>query len=123
MGDFMFYCRRCGAQILTEAVLCPECNCRTGVYFEEAKREDSILVLFIRAFIVVSLFFSVLLIIPMAWVIPLKRKIFAKLDSGEEISLGLKIITLLFVNPFAGILMFFLKNERPAVYTAKTYPI
>ncbi|MGI6773511.1 MAG: DUF4234 domain-containing protein [Acutalibacteraceae bacterium] len=117
----MIICKRCGAEISGDAVLCPNCNCRTGIYNAEIKQEDSTLVMIIRALIIVSLFFSVILILPMAWVIPLKRKIFAKLDHGDAISTGLKLLTFFFVNPIAGILMFFLKDEGSAAYVPRDF--
>ena len=46
-----------------------------------------------------------LFLIPLAWCIPMTMAYWKKLKTGEPISVGFKICTLLFVNTIAGILM------------------
>ena len=34
------FCRKCGAEIMDEAVICPKCGCATGVVSPETKKSS-----------------------------------------------------------------------------------
>lgn len=44
-------------------------------------------------------------LIPLAWIIPMTVSLFNKSKTGEKVSTGFKVCTLLFVNVIAGILL------------------
>lgn len=100
----MKYCTHCGAEVEDEAVVCLHCGCSPGIYGEiQLKTKDDTMQTIIKVFLIIGCVSLGWAIIPLAWCIPITVSIFRKLKSGEPISMGLKICTLLFVNIVAGI--------------------
>ena len=100
----MKYCSHCGAEIKDEAVVCIRCGCHTGVGGKiQVNSKDDTMQTIIKVFLIIGCVSIGWAIIPLAWCIPITVNIFKKLKSGEPISTGLKICTLLFVNLVAGI--------------------
>lgn len=100
----MKYCSHCGAEIEDEAVICIRCGCHTGVGGKiQVNPKDDTMQTIIKVFLIIGCVSIGWAIIPLAWCIPITVNILKKLKSGEPISTGLKICTLLFVNLVAGI--------------------
>lgn len=68
-------------------------------------RRDDALCTLVKVFMILGCVSIGWLIIPLAWCIPMTVSVFKKLKSGESISTGLKVCSLLFVNLIAGVLM------------------
>lgn len=100
----MKYCTHCGAAVEDEAVVCIHCGCdpRISGKLQTNQKDDTIQTV-IKVFLIIGCVSIGWVIIPLAWCIPITVNIFKKLKSGEPISTGLKICTLLFVNLIAGI--------------------
>lgn len=107
----MKYCTHCGAQIEDEAVVCIHCGCRADNTQKTSGEKDDTLSTVIKVFLVLGCIGCGWLLIPLAWCIPITVSIFKKLDSGEPISTGLKVVTLIFVNMIAGICLL-CKNDN-----------
>lgn len=58
-----------------------------------------------KVFMILSCVFTGLALLPLAWTIPMTVSYSRKIESGETVSTGFKVCTLLFVNLIAGILM------------------
>lgn len=68
-----------------------------------AKKEHDLLTIG-WAFMIVSTVIMGFAIIPLAWCIPMTVIAKRKIDNGEEIGVGFKVCTLIFVNLVSGIL-------------------
>lgn len=96
------YCNKCGAEINDEAVICPKCGCYTQ---KKDTKDSSSLKTIAKIFMIIGCVAMGLALIPLAWTIPMTISYSNKIESGEPVSVGFKVCTLLFVNTIAGILM------------------
>ena len=80
-----------------------------------ASQTSDLIKLLIKAFMVVGCVTFGWLIIPLFWCIPMTVKAFRCIDSGEPMSLGFKICSLLFVNMIAGVCMLCINDEGKAM--------
>lgn len=101
----MKFCSKCGKELLDEAIICPNCGCQVGVIKSPTKDANAGLGLAAKVLMIISCVAFGWALIPLAWMIPMTVSVSNKLKSGEEISVGLKVCTLLFVNVIAGILL------------------
>ena len=114
----MKYCTNCGSPLAEGMNFCGNCGVPVAgqtaetatrvyepPYYDAPPRRDDGLVTVIKVFLILGCISFGALLIPLAWCIPMTVSIFRKLDSGEPISTGLKVCTLLFVNLIAGILL------------------
>jgi len=103
------YCKKCGAEIMQEAVICPKCGCYTeNKSVTELKTEEAIvsgLKTAAKIFMIISCIVMGFWLIPLTWTIPMTTSYCNKIKNGQPVSVGFKICTLLFVNVIAGILM------------------
>lgn len=109
----MKYCTHCGNQIDDAAVICPKCGCAvenqqtTAATTATTTGEKKFSGLQMAAFIlmIISTVSIGWTLIPLAWCIPMTVSYYNSIKNGTPVSLALKICTLLFISPIAGILM------------------
>lgn len=101
----MKYCSKCGKEINDTDTFCPSCG--NKVDGNQTNQTNNTLRTIAKVFMVIGTVANALLgfLIPLCWCIPMTVSYFNKVESGEKVSLGFKICTLLFVSPVAGILM------------------
>jgi len=105
----MKYCTQCGKEVHDNANVCLHCGC--GIQTPVTQSNNSTLAFAIKVFMVLSCIAKGLMVIPLVWCIPMTIYVFDSLKRGTPIGLGIKICTLLFVSPIAGICMLCM-NER-----------
>ena len=114
----MKYCTNCGSPLTEGMNFCGNCGVPVAgqaaetatrvyepPYYDAPPRRDDGLVTVAKVFLILGCIGFGVFLIPLAWCIPITVSIFRKLRSGEEIGVGLKVCTLLFVNLIAGILL------------------
>lgn len=100
----MKYCVHCGAEMFDEAVVCVKCGCAAAPKKDAAvQREDDILALVIKIFLIIGCISQGWMIIPLAWCIPITVSVFNALRDKRPIGTGMKVCTLLFVSMVAGV--------------------
>lgn len=126
----MSYCSHCGAEINDEAVICPKCGCavKNVKMLNQPKSKKSGLKIITKIFMIAgyvphavllaialnfaitlsspaAILYSIMLIIPLIWCIPITITYFYRTKNNQPINTGFKVCYLLFVNLIAGILM------------------
>lgn len=96
----MWLCPKCEFEVGEEVEFCPRCGCKIT-----HNGTGGGLVTAIKIFLILGCIVQGILIIPLAWCLPITISIFNKLKTGEPIGVGVKVCTLLFVNFIAGILL------------------
>ena len=99
----MKYCSKCGKELLDEAVICPNCGCFASPYGWKANRSGYVTA--IKVLMIISTVINGLYLLPLLWCLPMTISYFNKIANNEEITVGFKVCSLLFVSPIAGILM------------------
>ena len=105
------FCNKCGAEVDNECIVCPKCGCNPkGAEQKPAttngrSNTSETLRLIAKILMILSCVTSGLLIIPLAWMIPMTISYSNKCSNNEPIGIGFKVCTLIFVNIIAGILM------------------
>ncbi len=105
----MKYCVKCGAQLVDEALICTSCGCAASDYAEEKeKNKSSGTKTAIKVLLIVSMVFNACFTygITLFWSIPMTIYYWTKVDKGENVGVGFKICSILFMSPLAGLLMF-----------------
>ena len=117
----MKFCKNCGTQLEDSMAFCTNC----GTACEQAAPQQpqyvpqqtqyapqpqvapqvSGLATAAKILMIISTVVMGLYLIPLAWCIPMTLSYSKKLKTGEPVSTGFKICTLLFVNTISGILM------------------
>ena len=109
------YCRFCGKEISNDAAYCPYCGEKQDVIeadiksehttvVEKKKRNDTLATLGL-VFCIISTVIGGFLIIPLCWMLPMTISINNSIKEDREISLAMKICTMLFVNLLAGLFL------------------
>ena len=109
----MKFCTKCGAEMHDEAVLCVKCGCYVDTQVppvnipQNLPKQESGITTAAKIFMIIGTVIMALYTccIGLAWCLPMTMSYFKKLKTGEPISTGFKICSLLFVNTIAGILM------------------
>lgn len=125
----MRYCTKCGTEMPNDAVYCPKCGAKTegptlggassgegygssdlsvvGSYGTPVQSSGtrSVLVNAAMAFMVISIFFGFVFIIPLLWLIPMANIVNRYRMGGPAPSTGMKISILIFGSVIAGILL------------------
>lgn len=103
------YCRKCGSEIFDEAVVCPKCGCPTQAA-TKSNSKSSGKITAAKIFIILSAIFGIFLLF-----IPTIVGCFAisKLDTAKSKNdiTTMAIMTLIFCNTIAGILMLTMTDE------------
>lgn len=110
------YCPNCGKKIDHDTVsFCPNCGSaistehqfaeQTYAAANNAPRRETGLQTAAKVLMIISTVFMGFWLIPLAWCIPMTVSYCNKLKSGEPVSTGFKVCSLLFVSLIAGILM------------------
>ncbi len=95
----MKYCTKCGSQIDDATNFCPTCGNASGFV---AKKDDTLITV-AKVFMILSCVGVGWTLIPLCWMIPMTVSLFNKAKTGEPITTGFKVCTLLFVSLVAGI--------------------
>ena len=109
----MKFCTKCGAQLVDEAIVCTGCGCAVATFPAEKaettiaveKRKESGTTTAAKVFMILGTVLMGLYLLPLAWCIPMTVSYFKKVNSGQPISTGFKVCSLLFVSMIGGILM------------------
>lgn len=104
------YCTACGNEVHPQAAVCVHCGCSIQSAVT-GQADTSGMATLIKVLMVLSCIARGLYIIPLAWCIPMTISVFNSLKNGRPISTGMKVCTLLFVNPIAGICMLCMKDN------------
>ena len=99
------FCSKCGSEIMDEAIICPKCGCATNSYPNFNTKKPSELSTVAMVFMIISTVLLGLYLIPLAWCLPMTIIYTKKVKNGEEIGIGFKVCSLIFVSQIAGILM------------------
>lgn len=112
----MRYCPNCGAEVNENAVVCVRCG--SGVYATPAPapvpaepQKDSTLQTVIKVFMIIGCVMQGVMLLPLAWCIPLTVHVFKAFKENKPISTGKKIFILLFVNLVAGICLLCMNED------------
>lgn len=115
-GVCMRYCPNCGAEVNENAVVCVRCG--SGVYATPAPapvpaepQKDSTLQTVIKVFMIIGCVMQGVMLLPLAWCIPLTVHVFKAFKENKPISTGKKIFILLFVNLVAGICLLCMNED------------
>jgi uncharacterized membrane protein YvbJ len=112
----MSYCSKCGAELKENSAYCSMCgspvenpgfNGYQYQYGYQPQRQESGIAVAAKIFMIIgtiSLALSTFLI-GLIWALPMTIHYFNKIKMGQDVGLGFKICTILFVNTIAGILM------------------
>ena len=115
----MKYCTYCGNEVHDEAIVCVHCGC--AIQKSSTVAANPGLALAIKIFMVVgcvgqSLMLAnmgiLIMLLPLAWCIPMTVSVFRSLNQGRRIGLPMKICALLFVNTIAGVLLLCLNDKN-----------
>ena len=106
------FCKKCGKEIDDEAVVCPNCGCATDSTRVVSGDNANTMLQIAFIFMIISCVAFAFCIIPLCWVIPMTISLNNKMKSGEPISVGFKVCTLIFVNTIAGVLLLCLPETR-----------
>lgn len=99
----MKYCTKCGKELIDEAVVCTNCGC--AVEPIRINKDTNALIAAAKVFMVISTVINGFALLPLFWCLPMTISYFVKTANNEEITVGFKVCTLLFVSPMAGVLM------------------
>ncbi len=99
----MAFCKRCGAEIVDDAVICPSCGANTDR--AQSQGQSNTLRTIAKIFMIISTVCMGFMLIPLAWCIPMTVIYCKKVNNNEPVGIGFKICTLLFVNIVSGICM------------------
>lgn len=112
----MRYCPNCGAEVNENAVVCVRCG--SGVYATPAPmpvpaepQKDTTLQTVIKVFMIIGCVTQGVMLLPLAWCIPLTVHVFKAFKENRPISTGMKIFILLFVNLVAGICLLCMNED------------
>lgn len=101
----MKYCKKCGNELLDEAVVCTKCGCAIDPNMFMSKNKKSELSTLAIVFMIIGTVIMGFYLIPLTWCIPMTISYSNKVKNGENISTGFKVCCLLFVSVISGILM------------------
>ena len=101
----MKFCQKCGKEIMDEAVICPGCGCSVVQEKNNVRKDTDGLAITSKIFLIISCILQGWLIIPLAWCLPITITVCNRMRRGEDVGIGLKICSLLFVSTIGGILL------------------
>ena len=119
----MKFCTNCGTQLEDNVNFCTSCGAALSQPQQQAQSQqtyaqpqygqpmyaqpakESGLATAAKIFMIISTVVTGIYILPLAWCLPMTLSYFKKLKTGQPVSTGFKVCTLLFVNTIAGILM------------------
>ena len=110
----MKFCPKCGAQLPDEATFCSQCGYSAGADQNNNAQYQSQygqpvqptgLQTAAKVLMIIGTVIAASAIIPLAWCIPMTVSYCKKIKTGQPVSTGFKVCSLLFVSVIAGILM------------------
>ena len=108
----MRFCQKCGKEIMDETVICPGCGCNVAM---EVKRTDGGkdgLAIASKIFLILGCIAQGWMLVPLAWCLPITISICGRMKRGEEVGVGLKVCSLLFVSLLGGIFLLCRSDEQ-----------
>lgn len=111
------FCNKCGAEVDDECIVCPKCGCnpkgiaqnpdtlKNSVDENSKNNSNETLRLIAKVFMVIACVVSGVFILPLIWMIPMTVSYWNKCGKNEQVGIGFKVCTLIFVSVIAGILM------------------
>ena len=106
------YCKNCGKQIDDGATYCPHCGARqieevtdVEVIKPHKKKRNETLAQVGLVFCIIGTVMLGFAIFPLAWCLPMTLTISHRIEQKKDISIALKVCTLLFVSLIGGILL------------------
>lgn len=113
----MKYCTHCGNQLDDDATICSKCGCpalNTNQVSSNANvvTENNVCSNVAYGFMIFSTVVYGLLLIPLAWCLPMTIHYYKVRKNGESITIGFAVCNLLFCSTVAGILMLVKPNTR-----------
>lgn len=141
----MKYCTKCGAELLDDAVVCPNCGCKANnnktkycthcgapvdenasvcikcgcaVENNQDNSDRNTLGMIAKVFMIISCVVMGISTfgIALAWCIPMTLAVSRRLERREPIGIALKVCTLIFVNTISGILLLCMNDENRQNY-------
>lgn len=101
----MRFCQNCGKEIMEDCIICPGCGCSVAQGKKKEKGGNDGLAIASQIFLILGCIMQGWLLIPLAWCLPITISVCNRMNRTEEVGVGLKICSLLFVSPIAGILL------------------
>lgn len=109
----MKFCQKCGRELMDEAVICPACGCLVeNNQPATVNAGNDGLTMAAKVFLIIGCIFQGLMLLPLAWCLPITISIFGKIKRNEPVGVGLKICALLLVNTIGGILLLCRQDHR-----------
>ncbi|MBO6280841.1 MAG: zinc-ribbon domain-containing protein [Bacilli bacterium] len=106
----MKYCTKCGQELNDDALFCSRCGQKVESPVNEVSKKTSgyrdktmLNIGFILC--VVATVINGFAIIPLIWQVPLTVSLYRKINNNERISVGFKVVILIFVSLIGGVLL------------------
>lgn len=107
----MKFCQKCGKEIVDEAIICPGCGCAIAGEKNVKVATDGLAVAS-KVFLILGCIAQGLLLLPLAWCLPITISICNRMKYNEPVGTGLKVCALLFVNLIGGILLLCRSDDK-----------
>ncbi len=101
----MRFCQKCGRELMDDAVVCVGCGCSIPNDDECSRDGNDGLAIASKIFLILGCIAQGVLLLPLAWCLPITISIFGRMKRGEPVGTGLKVCAMLFVNLIGGILL------------------
>ena len=104
-------CGNCGTYLEDSSCFCSNCGCSLVPNYSQQSdaaipsKEPSPILYVAKVFMIIGVVGNAFFLPSLFWTIPMLKNYNRKLESGEPISTGFKVCTLLFVSGVAGVLM------------------
>ena len=105
------FCKKCGNEVMDEAVVCTKCGCAIDSNSVSGKNENSdILSTLAKVFMIIGTVIMGIYIIPLLWCLPMTMYYINKVKNGQKVGTAFKVCCILFVSTAAGVIMLCDKN-------------
>jgi hypothetical protein len=108
----MKYCHRCGKQLVDEAIVCTGCGCSVVQADKQLTGGTDGLAVASKVFLILACIVSCIILIPLAWCLPITITICNRMKHNKPVGIGLKICAFLFVSNLAGILLLCRSDDK-----------
>ena len=105
MAEGTAFCVNCGQPVAAPVPVQPQYQPQPQYQAPVQPQQPSTLATVAKVLMIISTVVMGLYLLPLAWCLPMTLNYCKKIKSGEPVTTGFKVCTLLFVNTIAGILM------------------